>query len=292
MAGTFDLLVLGAGSGGYACALRAAQLGSARGPGREGQGRRHLPAPRLHPDQGDPARRRGGRRGPGRGASSASTRRIDKIDLAGGHGVRRGRGRPALQGPVRTGRRARASGDRRVEGRLVRTDGRPAGVAVGDDDLHRAVRRAGHRLVRRAPCPGWTIDGEHILTSEHAWRLDRLPASAVVLGGGVIGCEFASAWRSFGVEVTIVEALPRLLAGEEPAVSAALRARVPQARDHRADRRAVESAAVEPRRRPAEAAPAAGRWSAELLLVAVGRGPVLRRPGVRGGRGRRWTAGS
>ena len=43
-----------------------------------------------------------------------------------------------------------------------------------------------------------------------------------MLGGGVIGCEFASAWRSFGVEVTIVEALPRLLAGEEPAVSAAL----------------------------------------------------------------------
>ena len=70
--------------------------------------------------------------------------------------------------------------------------------------------------------PGLTVDGEHILTSEHAWRLDRLPASAVVLGGGVIGCEFASAWRSFGVEVTIVEALPRLLAAEEPAVSTAL----------------------------------------------------------------------
>ena len=66
------------------------------------------------------------------------------------------------------------------------------------------------------------MDGEHILTSEHAWRLDRLPASAIVLGGGVIGCEFASAWRSFGVDVTIVEALPRLLGGEEPAVSAAL----------------------------------------------------------------------
>ena len=70
--------------------------------------------------------------------------------------------------------------------------------------------------------PGLEIDGQRILTSDHAIRLDRLPESAIVLGGGVIGCEFASAWRSFGVEVTIVEALPRLLAAEEPASSAAL----------------------------------------------------------------------
>ena len=61
-----------------------------------------------------------------------------------------------------------------------------------------------------------------ILTSEQALRLDRLPSSAIVLGGGVIGVEFASAWRSFGVNVTIVEALPRLVSGEDSSVSAAL----------------------------------------------------------------------
>jgi dihydrolipoamide dehydrogenase len=63
--------------------------------------------------------------------------------------------------------------------------------------------------------PGLEIDGERVITSDHALTLDHVPASAVVIGGGVIGCEFASAWRSFGVEVTIIEALPRLLAVED-----------------------------------------------------------------------------
>ena len=49
-----------------------------------------------------------------------------------------------------------------------------------------------------------TVDGRRVLTSDQAVRLTELPRSAVVLGGGVIGVEFASAWRSFGVEVTVV----------------------------------------------------------------------------------------
>ena len=61
-----------------------------------------------------------------------------------------------------------------------------------------------------------------MITSEHALTLDRVPASVIVLGGGVIGCEFASVWRSFGADVTIVEALPRLVAAEDEAVSKAL----------------------------------------------------------------------
>src|SRR5204863_9485488 len=70
--------------------------------------------------------------------------------------------------------------------------------------------------------PGLEIDGERVITSEHALTLDHVPASAVILGGGVIGCEFASAWKSFGVEVTIVEALPRLLPPEDEHSSKAL----------------------------------------------------------------------
>ena len=58
--------------------------------------------------------------------------------------------------------------------------------------------------------PGLEIDGERVLTSEQALTLDPCPASVIVLGGGVIGCEFASVWRSFGAEVTIIEALPHL----------------------------------------------------------------------------------
>ena len=63
--------------------------------------------------------------------------------------------------------------------------------------------------------PGLEIDGARVITSDHALTLDYVPRSAVVLGGGVIGVEFASVWRSFGVEVTIVEALPHLVPAED-----------------------------------------------------------------------------
>src|SRR5690606_14270672 len=67
--------------------------------------------------------------------------------------------------------------------------------------------------------PGLEIDGERIISSDDALRLDRVPGSVVILGGGVIGVEFASVWRSFGSEVTIVEALPHLLPMEEESSS-------------------------------------------------------------------------
>src|SRR5699024_7134809 len=63
--------------------------------------------------------------------------------------------------------------------------------------------------------PGLEIDGERIITSEQALNITELPNKAIVIGGGVIGAEFASAWRSLGVEVEIIEGLPRLLAAED-----------------------------------------------------------------------------
>jgi dihydrolipoamide dehydrogenase len=57
--------------------------------------------------------------------------------------------------------------------------------------------------------------GQRILSSDDALKLDILPRTAIVLGGGVIGVEFASVWTSFGVDVTIIEALPRLVASED-----------------------------------------------------------------------------
>jgi dihydrolipoamide dehydrogenase len=65
-------------------------------------------------------------------------------------------------------------------------------------------------------------DGSRILRSDDALRLDRVPASAVVVGGGAVGVELASLWRSLGAEVTLVEALDRLLPLEDPDSSAAL----------------------------------------------------------------------
>ena len=108
---TFDLLVLGAGSGGYACALRAAQLGLSVGlvekdkVGGTCLHRGCIPTKAiLHAAEVADAARDGAQFG-----VHAS---IDKIDLAGGPGVRRGRGRPALQGSVRAGGRPEHQGDR------------------------------------------------------------------------------------------------------------------------------------------------------------------------------------
>ena len=61
--------------------------------------------------------------------------------------------------------------------------------------------------------PGFEVDGTTVLTSDHVLDLDRLPASAAVIGGGAIGCEFASMLSDLGSEVTVLEALPRLLPG-------------------------------------------------------------------------------
>src|SRR5690606_28233991 len=70
--------------------------------------------------------------------------------------------------------------------------------------------------------PGLDLDGDRVISSYEALTLDRVPSSVVVLGGGVIGVEFASVWRSFGADVTIVEALPRLVPAEDEDVSKAV----------------------------------------------------------------------
>ncbi|WP_166984668.1 dihydrolipoyl dehydrogenase [Canibacter zhoujuaniae] len=66
--------------------------------------------------------------------------------------------------------------------------------------------------------PGLEIAGR-VITSEQALQLDEVPERAIILGGGVIGVEFASVWRSFGAEVTIVEGLPHLVPNEEESIS-------------------------------------------------------------------------
>src|SRR5690606_19194534 len=120
--------------------------------------------------------------------------------------------------------------------------------------------------------PGLEIDGERVITSEHALTIDRVPSSAVVLGGGVIGVEFASIWRSLGAEVTIVEALPRLVPAEDEDCSKAL---------ERAFRKRGIGFKVGKAFEKVEHVESGVRVTitggetleAELLLVAVGRGP-------------------
>jgi len=121
--------------------------------------------------------------------------------------------------------------------------------------------------------PGLEIDGTTIITSEQALNMTTIPARVIVLGGGVIGCEFASVWKSFGADVTIIEGLPRLIAAEDESSSKQL---------ERAFRKrginfevgtkfqsvAKDSSGVTVTLENGKT------FSADLLLVAVGRGPV------------------
>jgi len=67
--------------------------------------------------------------------------------------------------------------------------------------------------------PGWTIDGQKIVTYLEAILQEKLPKSAIIIGAGAIGVEFATVWNSYGVDVTIVEMLPRLVPLEDAEVS-------------------------------------------------------------------------
>ena len=121
--------------------------------------------------------------------------------------------------------------------------------------------------------PGLEIDGHQIITSEQALNMDRVPNSAIVLGGGVIGCEFASVWKSFGAEVTIIEALPRLIALEDETSSKQLerafrKRKIEFEVGSKYQSHTVNADSVTVNLENGKS------FTAELLLVAVGRGPV------------------
>ena len=119
--------------------------------------------------------------------------------------------------------------------------------------------------------PGLEIGGR-VITSEHALQLDFVPNKVVVLGGGVIGVEFASIWRSFGTDVTIIEGLPTLVPNEDASVSKAM---------ERAFRKrginfktGVRFQGVQQSASGVVATLENGEtFDGELMLVAVGRGP-------------------
>jgi dihydrolipoamide dehydrogenase len=102
------------------------------------------------------------------------------------------------------------------EGRLVS----PTTVAVGSDNI------VGKNVVLATgsysrSLPGLEIGGR-VITSEHALQMNYVPNKVAILGGGVIGVEFASVWKSFGAEVVIIEGLPHLVPNEEESISKAL----------------------------------------------------------------------
>jgi dihydrolipoamide dehydrogenase len=268
MAGSFDLIVLGAGSGGYACALRAAQLGfSVALVEKDKVGgtclhRGCIPTKAmLHAAEVADSVRNGSQFG----VHAA----IDKVDLAGVVSYADsvvGRIYRGVSGLISARQITVVQG----AGRLTQRDGRPI-VTVGDQRYQATNLVLATGSYPRS-LPGLEIDGTKILTSEQALRLDRLPTSAIVLGGGVIGVEFASAWRSFGVDVTIVEALPRLVSGEDSSISAALE-RAFRKREINVITRAAMSGCRTADSGVRMELAEGQQLEAELLLVAVGRGP-------------------
>ncbi|XVQ13596.1 dihydrolipoyl dehydrogenase [Spirillospora sp. CA-255316] len=269
--GPFDIVVLGGGSGGYACALRAAELGMTVALierdklGGTCLNRGCIPTKALlhAAEVADQTRE---------AATFGIRASFEGIDIAGVN---------AYKDKVVSSTVKGLTGLIKSKGiTLVEGEGRLAGptsVTVTEPGGGTTTIEGGHIVLatgsRPNTLPGLEIDGERVISSDDALELRHVPGSVVILGGGVIGVEFASVWRSFGAEVTIVEALPHLLPLEEESSSKRL---------ERAFRR--RGIRYELGVRFQEAKPTQGGVAvtlengttidAELLLVAVGRGPV------------------
>ncbi|GAA1810498.1 dihydrolipoyl dehydrogenase [Luedemannella flava] len=262
----FDVVVLGGGSGGYAAALRAALLGRSVALiekdklGGTCLHRGCIPTKALlhAAEVADSARE---------AAQFGVKADFVGIDMAGVNAYKDGvisKMFKGLQGLIKSRRITVVNG----AGRLVGpTTVEVEGARYTGRDLILATGSYARSL------PGLDVDGERVITSDQALFLDRVPTSAVVLGGGVIGVEFASVWRSFGADVTIVEALPRLVAAEDEAVSKGLERQFRKRGIGFKVGKPFEK--VERTEGGVRVVIAGGETiEAELLLVAVGRGPT------------------
>jgi dihydrolipoamide dehydrogenase len=270
----FDLTVIGSGPGGYVAAIRSAQLGlktalveKEPAPGGTCVHWGCIPAKALlrSAEVLDTAR----------GAAAFGVRVSGvELDVAAMHAYRTRTVEANVRGIEHLLRKnkvtlVRGHGRLSGRGRVVVTppDGAPTTIEA------RTTILATGSAVRALP--GVEFDGTRVLHSDHALTLDRVPASLIVLGAGAVGVELASAYRSFGSQVTLVELLPRLVPLEDEAVSRELE------RAFRKRGIAVHTGTTVESVDPVDggvrvAIRAADRRStldAQALLVAVGRQP-------------------
>ena len=261
----FDVVILGAGSGGYAAALRASQLGLSVAlveKGKVGGTCLHvgcIPTKALlHSAEVADATRDSAKYG--------VTSTFEGIDIAAVTTYREGivaSKYKGLQGLIK----ARGITVVEGEGRLTAANT----VTVGDDTI------VGKNVVLATgsysrTLPGLEIGGR-VITSEQALELDFVPKKVLVLGGGVIGVEFASVWKSWGTDVQIIEALPHLVPNEDESISKQF---------ERAFRKRGISFSLGIRFQSVTqnddgvvvTLEDGQTFAAELLLVAVGRGPA------------------
>jgi dihydrolipoamide dehydrogenase len=133
--------------------------------------------------------------------------------------------------------------------------------------------------------PGITLDKTHIITSDEAIHLAAVPKSIAIMGSGAVGVEFASIYRRFGSEVTLIELLPRLVPNEDAAISAELEKSFRKRGIVSKTGTKVTSAVVKDGAVTIEMQSADGKTSSltvEKLLVATGRGPVTEGLGAEG----------
>lgn len=260
----FDIVVLGGGSGGYAAALRAAQAGQTVAlieADKLGGTCLHygcVPTKALlHAAEVADNARDGSRFG------VQST--FNGIDMAGVNkykdGVVAGLYK-GLQGLIKSRKITVIEG----YGRLV------AENAIEVD----GQRYTGKHIILATgsysrSLPGLAIEGR-VMSSEHALVMEHVPSSAIILGGGVIGSEFASVWKSFGSDVTIIEALPNLVPNEDVVISKSL--------ERAFRRRGIKfnlgdrfSGVTQDDQGVHVTLESGKTFDAEILLVAIGRGP-------------------
>ncbi|WP_030153096.1 dihydrolipoyl dehydrogenase [Oerskovia turbata] len=260
----FDVLVLGGGSGGYATALRAAELGlnvalvEAHKLGGTCLHNGCIPTKALlhAAELADNARE---------GSAYGVLSQLQGIDMNGVNSYKDGviaglyKG---LQGLIKSRKITVIEG----HGTLVAAD---TVEVAGQRYTGKNVVLATGSYARSLP--GLEIGGR-VITSDQALTLDYVPKTAIVLGGGVIGVEFASVWKSFGADVQIIEALPHLVPNEDESLSKAL---------ERAFRKrgigftlGDRFSGVTQDDSGVHVTLESGKtFDADLLLVAVGRGP-------------------
>ena len=260
----YDIVILGGGSGGYACALRASQLGLSvvlieqDKLGGTCLHRGCIPTKALlHAAEVADTAREGEKIGVHSSVTGIDMTKVNEYK----DGVI-GRLYKGLQGLVKSREVTYVEGT----GRLVA----PNAVEVNGE------RYEGKNIVLATgsyarSIPGLEIAGR-VMTSDQALTMDYVPNSAIILGGGVIGVEFASVWKSFGVDVTIIEGLPRLVPAEDESVSKTME-RSYKKRGINFKTGVRFQSATQDDKSVTITLESGETVTADLLLVAVGRGP-------------------
>lgn len=263
MADSYDLIVLGSGTGGYACALRAAELG------------RRVALVERQDRLGGTCLLRGCI--PSKALlESASV--MDHINRAQEWGIEAS-GKADWAKVLEAERHIV---DKKVSGLTGLIKARKIDVIHGEGRLAPgpSVEVDGRTLTATDVVlatgsyprllPGVTV-GDHVITSDQALVYERIPSSVVIIGAGAIGLEFATVYRSFGAEVTVLEALPRIAPLEDEDVSKeAARAFRKRGIDAQAG---VKVSAVEETDGGARVTYEGRTIEADICLIAIGRGP-------------------